>query len=136
MCRPLTVVLLFPVFALLSAKDAVAGPPEGVPGQMVLARDAVSEALAKYRRESDPHRRLALLTDLAATPDPRVAVTLGQALYDHRSEVRVQAAFGILFNQTGEKPKKMLTPNQTLNWARDWWAANEDDLRRRAQRLP
>ncbi len=124
------------LLAVLSPGRAVAGSPEPTSGRMVLARDAVSESLAKYRRESDPHRRLALLTDLAATRDPRVAVALGQALYDHRTEVRVQAAFGILFNQTGEKPKKMLTPNQALNWARDWWAANEDELKRRSRRLP
>jgi hypothetical protein len=124
------------LLAVLSPADAVAGPPDGVPGKMVLAQDAVSQALAKYRRESDPHRRLALLNDLAATRDPRVAVALGQALYDPRSEMRVQAAFGIFFNQTGEVPKKMMGGTAAVNWAREWWAANEDDLRRRARQLP
>jgi hypothetical protein len=133
MWKLLAVVVLL---ALLSAKDAVARPPDGVPGKMVLARDDVSESLLKYRRESDPHRRLALLNDLAGVRDPRVAVALGQALYDPRSEVRVQAAFGIFFNQTGEVPKRMMTGKTAVNWAREWWAANEDDLRRRARRLP
>jgi hypothetical protein len=103
---------------------------------MVLARDEVPEALLKYRRESDPHRRLALLTDLAEIRDPRVAVAQGQALYDPRAEVRTQAAFGILFNQSGQEVKKMMTAHVAVNWAREWWAANEDDLRRRARQLP
>jgi hypothetical protein len=115
---------------------ASALPPEGPSGEMALARDGVSEALLKYRRESDPHRRLALLTDLAEVRDPRVAVALGQALYDRRAEVRVQAAFGILFNQSGEEVKKMMTAQAALSRAREWWAANEDDLRRRARQLP
>lgn len=133
MWRPLAIVVLV---ALLTSSIAFAGPPEPTSGRMVLARDAVSEALAKYRREPDPHRRLALLNDLARVRDPRVAVALGQALYDPRSEVRVQAAFGIFFNQTGEVPRKMMTGTTAVNWARDWWAANEDDLRRRSRRLP
>jgi hypothetical protein len=137
MCRPFVAfVLLLALLALLPMSRAVAGPPQSAPGRMVLERDEVSEALLRYRRESDPHRRLALLTDLAATHDPRVAVALGQALYDPRSEVRTQAAFGILFNQSGQKVKKMLTPHQALDWAREWWAANEDDLKRLARRLP
>jgi hypothetical protein len=102
---------------------------------MALARDKVGEALRKYRRESDLHRRLALLADLAAVRDPRVAVALGQALYDPREEIRTQAAFGILFNQSGEGVKKMMTPRAALGWARDWWGAHEADLRR-AARLP
>ena len=57
------------MLALVLPGKAVAGPPEGVSGKMVLEQDKVSEALLKYRRGSDPSRRLALLTDLARVRD-------------------------------------------------------------------
>jgi hypothetical protein len=139
--RKTTSVAGLPLLAALALavpplSAAFAGPPEGAAGKMVLARDEVSEALAKYRHESDPHRRLALLTDLAGVRDPRVAVALGQALYDPDAELRVQAAFGILHNQVEMKHKLMMRAREAENWAREWWAKNEADLRRRAAQLP
>lgn len=129
-------VALLAVLPLLSPGKALAGPPEGASGKMVLAQDKVSRALLNYRRESDAHRRLAMLTDLARVRDPRVAIALGKALYDPSADLRVQAAFGIFFNQTGEVPRKMMRGPEALSWARDWWDKNEPDLRRRAARLP
>jgi hypothetical protein len=124
------------VLGLLAPWKAVAGPPKGASGKMVLASDEVSELLLAYRRETDPRRCLALLTDLAETRDPRVAVALGQALYDRSDHLCFQAAFGILFHQSGEKVEKMMPAPATLAWARDWWDAHKADLRRRAAKLP
>jgi hypothetical protein len=131
---PKTLLALLALLAVAPAAPALA--PDGPSGEMALARDQVSEAIRKYRKESDPHRRLALLTDLGEVRDPRVAVMLGEALYDRRSEMRVQAAFAILFHQSGEKVKRMMPAREVLTWAQEWWANHEADARRRARRLP
>src|SRR5262249_33537716 len=65
--------------ALPSPGWVVARPPERVTGQVMLAPDAVSDGLRKYRQEKDPNKRLALLQTLGATGDPRVALALVDA---------------------------------------------------------
>ena len=71
-----------PVLALLGllvpGRPALAGPPEGVSGRIVL--DEVWDGLRQYRAEKDPERRIRLLEKLAPSRDPRVAVVLGEAM--------------------------------------------------------
>ena len=65
------------VLALSLPGKAIAGPPEGVSGKMVL--DEVADGLRKYRKEKDAVKRLRLLERLATTRDPRVAIVLVEA---------------------------------------------------------
>ncbi|HEX5269790.1 MAG TPA: hypothetical protein VFW33_04845 [Gemmataceae bacterium] len=65
---------LLAALALLSPGRAVAGPPEGASGRMVL--DEVADGLRKYRREEDDAKRIAWLRRLAPTRDARVAAAL------------------------------------------------------------
>ena len=57
---------LFAVLALLTPNRAVAGPPEGVSGKMVL--DEVADGLRQYRKEKDQGKRVKLLERLAHDP--------------------------------------------------------------------
>src|SRR5262249_60227214 len=67
-----------PLLALPAAvPPAAAGPPESVSGRM--AFDEVADGLRKYRKETDPEKRLAWLQTLGATGDPRVALALVDA---------------------------------------------------------
>jgi hypothetical protein len=122
--RPLAVVvLLFPVLALLSPKEAVAGPPEGMSGAMKL--DKVEDGLRQYRKAKSPVVRLRWLEKLAPTRDPRVAVALGEALdnFENQPDVGNAAVRAILRYYTDET-----SPNR-------WWRWNKADLRRQAQHL-
>jgi hypothetical protein len=130
---PKTLLACLALLAVVPAAPAL--PPDGPSGEMALPRDKVSEALRKYRRESDPNRRLVRLIDISEVRDPRVTVMLGEALYDRRPEVQVQAAFAILFHHSSEKIR-MMPARETVSWARWWWADHEADTRRRARRLP
>ncbi len=65
---------LLATLAMLSPGKALAGPPQGVSGKMVL--DEVSEGLRKYRRETDGKKRIKWLTKLAPSRDPRVKAAL------------------------------------------------------------
>ena len=73
---PLAVTLL----ALSLPGKAVAGPPEGVSGKMVLLRDDITDGLRKYRKEKELGKRIVWLEKLAPTQDPREAIALGEAM--------------------------------------------------------
>jgi hypothetical protein len=123
--------LLVPlVLAALVAPIALAGPPEGTVGQMAL--DEVAEGLRKYRKETDPMRRLRLLERLAPTGDPRVAVALGEALSEPDPEFRAAA----LVCRQYRPDFKPALPAMVHLEAFEWWEKNEADLRRRAQQAP
>jgi hypothetical protein len=68
------VPLFLAVLALTLPGKAVAGPPEGVSGKMVL--DEVADGLRKYRHETNLHRRQVWLVKLAPSRDLRVSVAL------------------------------------------------------------
>ncbi len=78
--RPLAVFLLFPVLALLSRQEAVAAPPEQVSGAMKF--DPVADGLRKYAKETGRAKRIRWLEKLARSGDPRVAVALGDLMWD------------------------------------------------------
>jgi hypothetical protein len=124
------VLPLFAVLALVPAR-AVAGPPEGVSGRMVL--DQVADGLRKYRQETDHDRRVRWLRKLAPTCDVRVAVALGDAWGD--SDGGVGTVAQALLAEYYCEPR----PNTIAGaWGpvTDWWKKNEADLRRRAKQLP
>jgi hypothetical protein len=132
---PLLAVLLVPA----TGRPVRAGPPEGVSGAMAL--DEVADGLRKYRREKDRARRAALLTRLAATRDPRVALVLGEAL-DRAAGARDfdNLEVPIILLATHYVPKKAalagsISPIDGHDVVK-WWKANEADLRRRAKLLP
>ena len=65
-----TFAAAFPLLAVLAVVlalpgKAVAGPPEGVSGKMVLTPDEVADGLRRYRHALDPATRLALMQKLA-----------------------------------------------------------------------
>jgi hypothetical protein len=107
---------------------AVAGPPEWPSGKM--AFDTVADGLRKYRKEKDEERRVWWLHRLAPTHDPRVAVTLGEAMdRDHRLAPDEQwHAKGLLL--------KYYAGPDWSGRVGAWWEQNEADLRRRAKQLP
>jgi hypothetical protein len=140
MPRTFAAAVLLAVLALLVPGTAPARPPEGTSGKMVLERDQVedvADVLRSYRKERVLAKRIKLLSKMARTHDPRVAVALGEALSDPNKDVQVQAAFGILYNQQEDfdidfSPKEPLA----IEWASKWWQKHKVDLRRRAAQLP
>ena len=124
------VSLTLALLAGLVPGNALAGPPEGPSGRMVL--DEVSEGLRCYRQEADPEKRAAWLKKLAPTRDPRVGVALGQALEDRDRNVALSAAI-MLCACFSPDPWSCAGPWRD---ALAWWRANEADLRRRARELP
>jgi hypothetical protein len=129
------VVLPLAVLAVDSLR-AVAGPPQEVSGKMAL--DEVEDGLRRYRKETDERKRIKWLRKLAPSRDPRVAVALGEAMYD-RSEVVMAAAATAFFQEftqfrgTGVMP---FNPAGRKEWALMWWKKNEPELRCRAAQLP
>jgi hypothetical protein len=129
---PLTLGLL----AGLTPGSALAGPPEGPSGRIVLAPDEIADTLRKYRVAKDEGKRRELLDKIASTRDPRVAVALGEALGDSSRDVRYLAAYGIVYDQTGWNILREPNGPLAIEWASKWWKENEADLRRRAKALP
>jgi hypothetical protein len=126
MIRTSAPVALSLLVVLWPAEVVRAGPPEVSSGRMVL--DEVADGLRRYRRETDPGRRRQLLSQLAPSRDPRVAVALGEVLASTAfpfPEVTLLAEFYLPESNRGSTDSV---------W--DWWRANEDDLRRRARQLP
>ena len=117
------------VLALAMPGKALAGPPEGVSGKMVL--DVVADGLRKYEREKDGRKRLLMMARLAATGDPRVAITLGE-LIDTEDELE-DGAFILLLRYYVPRPAGSIVGG---DWVHPWWEKNEADLRRRAKQLP
>ena len=118
--------LLTLALVALPGTAARAGPPDEPSGKMV--RDDVAEGLLRYRKATDSERRRALLRQLAPTGDPRVAVALGEAL----------ASDGFPYPEVALLAEFFLPPAKrgSTDSVWDWWRDNEDDLRRRAERLP
>ena len=134
-------LLLLAAPALLSPRNAVAGPPDGPSGRMVL--DEVADGMRKYRKEMETARRLAWLRKLAATGDPRVAVLLAETATNHEDgEVDCEAADELWWHYAGPDAashrgivnRSPASPPPGKSY-RAWWKANEADLRRRARQL-
>ncbi len=128
---PAVLVVLFLVYALLSPREAVAGPPEKVSGAMKF--DSVTDGLKKYRKMTDLDKRQALLERLAATRDPRVDILLGELLSSDEEE-EVFVASGVLLRH--HFPQRPYSLDDYYRLPRDWWKGHEADLRRRARQLP
>jgi hypothetical protein len=131
------VLTLLTLLALLTPGQAVAGPPDGATGKMVL--DEVADGLRKYRQATTADRRSDWLVKLVATRDPRVGVALGEQLgYDDEVDC-FWAAFLIWANYVKTPPSrtpKTIEPAFIRQTANEWWEKNEADLRRRAAQLP
>jgi hypothetical protein len=125
------VLMLVATLALILPGKTVAGPPEGVSGEMVL--DKVADGLLRYRLQTDPQKRRRWLKQLAPTKDPRVAVVLGEALAyadpDYLAAYLLCQYYLSRDNPPSPKWAAYLS-------AAEWWDANEADLRRRAKQLP
>ncbi len=133
MPRIIAVVLMLATLAVLTPVKAVAGPPEGASGKMVL--DTVADSLRKYRKEEDNDRRFKALTRLAPTKDPRVAVALGEA-FDEEDKGYFRFRVSICIEEYFVPPDFGSQPDCTEFRVRRWWKENEADLRRRAAQLP
>ena len=135
--RSLFAVSLLP---LLSLTQAIAGPPEGVSGKMVL--DEVADGLRRYQMEKDEERRTTWLWRLSKYHDLRVAVVMGEALSDPSEEVQFAASVGLLMCRGGPVVHRRQWANPTLfqvEWmecAKEYWRQGETELRRRAKQLP
>jgi hypothetical protein len=127
---------------LLLPGQTLAGPPEGVSGRVMF--DEVADGLRKYRKETDPERRLAWLQTLGATGDPRVALALVDAANNrHGDDLDCEAADLLWWHYAGPDAAShrnivnpyalKLPPGSSY---RAWWKKNEADLRRRASELP
>jgi hypothetical protein len=130
---------LFAALTLLPPGEAVAGPPVGPLGKMVLATDEAGDWLRTFRTEKDEDKRLDMLRgELVQGPDPRVAVGLGEALYDSSGAVRTRAAYVIIYNHDGlgKYLRRPPPPEVAIRAASIWWQDNKADLRRRAARIP
>jgi hypothetical protein len=133
MWKRLTTIGSAALLALLApVPPAVAGPPVGVSGRMVL--DEVAEGLRRYRQEKDPGNRAEWLKKLAPTHDPRVAIALGEALDDPGGCLGGPASWLLHdYYDIGRIDPRAPGPDDAA-WR--WWAKNEADLRRRANELP
>jgi hypothetical protein len=119
------------VLALMPPERVFAGPPEGVSGKMVF--DEVADGLRRYRREMDARRRSELLSRLAPSRDPRVAVVLGDAIAERSRLPGDTSAYELLYDWFLADEDDF---SEVIRSVRIWWAKNEGDLRRRAKQLP
>jgi hypothetical protein len=94
----------------------------------------VADGLRKYRKETDPKKRLQWLEKLAPTRDPRVALTLANALTDHLEWFRRDASLLLLQYYDGRR--LIAVHEDNINSAQCWLEKNAADLRRRARELP
>ena len=125
-------VLLMLAVTLTLPGTALAGPPEGVSGKMVL--DKVGDGLRRYRMATNRVVRIRWLKNLAPTHDPRVAVTLGEALAD--TEIDEVAAWELRSHYRTTRGSLPINKDELMKESTTWWKANEADLRRRAKQLP
>jgi hypothetical protein len=132
MPRTFAAAVLLAALALLPPGKAVAGPPDGASGKMVL--DEVADGLRKYRKEEDLDRRFKALNRLAPTRDPRVAVALGEA-FDEEDKGYFRFRLSICLDEWFVPPD-FRPKADCIEVVRRWWDANEADLRRRAAQLP
>jgi hypothetical protein len=126
--------LMLVLLAVLTPTNAIAGPPEGVSGRIVL--DDVADGLRRYRKEKDPEKGLLWLEVLARTQDVRVEVVLGEL----REAGVAKGASGEV-NRLGFAAHCLLQKHYGLSIyktdkeMRKWWRDNEADLHRRAKQL-
>src|SRR5581483_11207366 len=112
-----------------------AGRPEGASGKMVL--DEVADGLRHYRKEPDEDRRLALLTRLAPSRDPRVAIALGEFLEAPVDVVnQFDAALLVCCHYGATSRSSNDGVHCLVRGATAWCHENEAGLRRPAARLP
>jgi hypothetical protein len=133
--RTRQVAALAVLLLLGPCSTAPAGPPEGVPGRMVL--DEVADGLRRYRAARTPEAKVAWLKRLAPSRDPRVAVALGEAATGDDPEVS-RCAIGLAYRNydlnvslSGDSSASVIS-----RLVLKWWQKNEADLRRRAEELP
>jgi hypothetical protein len=134
--RPLAVVLLFLVLALLSPKEAVAGPPAGVSGRLKFVE--VADGLRQYRKETDEGKRADWLKRLAPTRDPRVAVELWEVFAwerDKRTAAIHQVARDCLADYFVAVDKS-LSAKERGQAVCSWWSKSAAGIRSRAKQLP
>jgi hypothetical protein len=134
---PRTALAAFVLLAL-PAVPAVAAPPEGVSGRMVL--DEVAVGLRKYRKETDEENRIRRLEKLAPTRDVRVAVVLGdvtEVVFTDFPPPIFDAAARLLteYYIVGAPDESRWVQGHVVH-CQGWWEANRADLRRRAKELP
>jgi hypothetical protein len=118
--------------ALSSPSQTAAGPPDRPLGKMVL--DEVADGLRRYRKETDPEKRIEWLEKLAPTRDPRVGVALGEYMADAPSGW--VAAGDLLERYFLPRPVNVTTSQEWVLEVSLWWQKNKADLRRRAKQLP
>jgi hypothetical protein len=120
------------VHPLLTAALALAcgSPCPDLTSSRQVVLDRAGAQLDRYRRETNPAKRAALLRGLAPSRDPRVAVALGEALADRSLAVRVAATYGLL-NHHLPAPVERGT-EQHMEAVDRWWKANQGRLRRAA----
>jgi hypothetical protein len=130
------------LLALLAPWPATAGPPEGVPGRMVL--DEVAEGLRKYRQVTDEARRIEWLRRRAPSGDPRVALELWEVFAWVRGR-RTAATRAVARDCLAERyatrdgrPLAEVAQSEADRGAGvcSWWSQNGPDLRHRASELP
>jgi hypothetical protein len=134
---------LFTALVLLTPGRTFALPSEGMAGKTVL--NDVTAGLRKYRQETDPKKRLALLQRLAATGDPRVALALVDAANNHNGDDLDCEAADLLWwyyaspeaaAHRGRVNHDFIPSPPPRKGFRPWWKASEADIRRRASQLP
>ena len=133
------VLPLLAVLALVLPGKAVASPPGGVSGRMVL--DEVADGLRKYREERDEGKRVKWLRRLAPTRDPRVAVVLSEAYFarpNGRTDSRYYIVLEVLLFEfvRGTKYQSRSREGNVVYDLSSWWDENAAELRRRAKQLP
>jgi hypothetical protein len=127
------VVAVLPLAVLtVGLPRAVAGPPQGVSGRMVV--DEVADWLLAFRKAKGRERRmLILLWELGEKRnDPRVKVMLGETLDTPSPDVRFAAATQFLFCRG---LGMTITSDAFVLMVREIWQEQQADLRRRAARL-
>ncbi|HEX5271203.1 MAG TPA: hypothetical protein VFW33_11970 [Gemmataceae bacterium] len=146
MPRTFAAAVLLATLALLPPGKAVAGPPEGVSGKMVLRTDPIAEGLRRCHQVEDRGKRLELLEKLAATEDPRVAVALAELAWKRSGyfqppggdEFRRVAESMLRKHYLREPSFGFNEPSLGVNaeQGKRLWDEKGADLRRRAAQLP
>jgi hypothetical protein len=128
-------------FTALPLGTAVAGPPEGASGKMVL--DKVEDWVRHYRREKDDEKRSKMLDKLKQPVDARVLVVLGEevekclALAEEKGDLTLSGITAmVLLGEWYGGNGKNAGLDVLVRTGKNWWRENRADLRRRARQLP
>jgi hypothetical protein len=139
MPRTFAAAVLLALLALLPSKKALAGPPEGASGRMVLRTDPIAEGLRRCRREKDRDKRLELLRKLADTQDPRVAVALAEFAWKRVGYFQLGGDDGFRSGAAWLLRTRYLSELPVFfdeTECKRLWNEKGADLRRRAAQLP